>query len=344
MVIMFSVFAFAACAGEDDRLSAPDNLRVQAEILLWDRVDGASAYKIFADGKMMATTEACYYDLSELSLTEEEECVLNVRAIPEDKEKAPSALSRPFAYTPSKEGEDATNSAGEFGTEERPYVISTKEDLENIFIWGADKCYVLGNDLELGEWTPLGAYSQPHGDRSRIPGLAEPFSGLLIGDGHTISYTINISDTDADKDYGWGLFGISEGATFRYLKIEATIQGAQPANSSSSVAGGLTGWAKNCRFDCCETSGTIRQDHNGSANYGCIRSGGLVGMAEGCAFYRCTNRADVLAGGFFASAGGIVGGQKDCDFDSCVNHGEISSNHGSWLFGGDNHGDLYGRT
>ena len=111
----------------------------------------------------------------------------------------------------------------------------------------------------------------------------------------------------------------------------------------ANVAGLIAGWAIDSYITNCTTIGLVSQNHGGGANYGYVRSGGLIGVAKDCVFDKCTNNADILAGAFYAAAGGIVGGNSNSNFVECVNTGKIESNHGSWLFGSDTHGDLYPR-
>jgi len=113
------------------------------------------------------------------------------------------------------------------GTEESPYIITTPEELIKIKIYGLDKCYKLGNNIDLGEynWASIGSSE-------------EPFTGTFDGDIYLISNLIINKQGNSYK----GLFGYNKG-TIKNVNI--TNVNIVAGNYIGAVAGGNEGTITN---------------------------------------------------------------------------------------------------
>lgn len=125
--------------------------------------------------------------------------------------------------------------------EPQPYTveINTADDLKNVALgYGATKAvYELRADLDLGtDWTPVGS------------SVTDSFRGEFRGNGHTITYTVNVPEPEerdlsaklADES-NYGLFGVAYDATFKDVTVYATV--TVPAMAESVNVGGLIGHA-----------------------------------------------------------------------------------------------------
>ncbi|WP_432406681.1 GLUG motif-containing protein [Wukongibacter sp. M2B1] len=197
------------------------------------------------------------------------------------------------------------------GTIEEPYIIETKEQLNNIR-YDLSSHYRLRKDIDLQneEWEPIGDE-------------AIWFTGTLDGDGYSIK---NLKINREERDYV-GLFGYIRGATIKNLKIEnADING-------KNKVGALLGEAQvNFTIESCSVIGTGRVKGNedvggliGSSTHpfnsyrdGNIRDsssrvnvegvsnvGGLVGIIEEAKISRCYATGDVT--GIETKVGGLIG-------------------------------------
>ncbi|MCG8540956.1 MAG: hypothetical protein MJA82_13600, partial [Clostridia bacterium] len=113
--------------------------------------------------------------------------------------------------------------SGGKGTAEEPYIISTKEQLNNLR-FQLNGHYKLGNDIDLGnvEWEPIGIQTMA-------------FTGVLDGAGYKIS---NLKIYKPQENY-IGLFGYIDSATIKDLKVEnVDIEGR-------NYVGALVGYANN---------------------------------------------------------------------------------------------------
>lgn len=164
------------------------------------------------------------------------------------------------------------------GTEADPYLISSTDDW-NDFANSVNHGYTfsgkyvkLTNDISV---------SIPAGDRVSDSDN-KPFSGTFLGDGHTITVTL-----DDDGIQGLALFRYINGATIKDLKVAGTIASNQ--NHTAGIAGFASG--TNTIEDCLVTA-TL----NITSNY----AGGIIGHGlnsnttiRGCAFAGTINGVDV---------------------------------------------------
>lgn len=175
--------------------------------------------------------------------------------------------------------------------------LRSEEDLKKISACLTCQ-YVLLTDIALSTpWVPLGDTSNA-------------FSGLLDGQGHTITF----SGFSLSADETAGLFGTMDGATVFNLKL-----------SSSGPMNGLSG-AKNLSF------GLLAARANGSTVYGCtgtllgsidiaggaLTGGGMFGTIVNSSVFRCyastSVTISVLTGSFI---GGLAGNIANTTLESC---------------------------
>ena len=230
----------------------------------------------------------------------------------------------------------ASFSGGE-GTEESPYILSTKEDLLALSgdssLWGKSYRLSTNIDLENTSWSPIG-------------GSDNLFSGTFDGNHCTIS---NVKVT-TPRDKAIGLFGyIDSSATIKDLFVDNVNIGyedKQMLESDVSYAGGLVGNSKgtleNCLVDdlCINARCVISNSQNN------LSVGGLVGTASGtikqCGVRNCAIISgylmDELVGDPNADAnkvkdsinefgknpktaivyvGGFIGETSDCKISNC---------------------------
>ncbi len=235
--------------------------------------------------------------------------------------------------------------------------IQTAEEFKQISRNLSGK-YMLLADINLGsDWIPLATYGWAHSLQDDRP--ANPFRGVLDGQGHTISYSTYIDNLNKDNDYGWGLFGTAKDASFFNIKLKASIKSydytVKKVSAFEVCVGGLVGLAENCKFESCETlsdSSITNMDTDrayyvflvGMKDTGATYAGGLVGDARGCQFKNCSNRATVSSRGYQAYSGGIVGNNYNCKFEGeNANYSSVSASHGEWVWGIHGQGEIYGK-
>ena len=206
------------------------------------------------------------------------------------------------------------------GTEADPYLI--RDDYE----WFSFTYYVNnGNDYS-GKYVKLTAdidITTPAGYRAS-DNYNQPFSGTFLGDGHTITVTL-----DDDGNQGLALFRYINGATIKDLKVTGTIASSQYHTS------GLVGFASGTNLiENCIVTATL----NISSDY----AGGIIGHGltsattiRGCAFTGTVNGVD----GNRENIGGIWGWSNSGTpkLEGCLENGtytNIASMHPMGLQGG----------
>lgn len=183
------------------------------------------------------------------------------------------------------------------GTAENPFIISDREGLEAVSD-NLSAHYKLGADIDLlGEaFTPIGT-------------LASPFAGSLDGDGHVLR-GLKVSAAG----YA-GLFGCSNGATFRNIRIEeAEIE------STSNYAGILIGDLNDGTILGCYVSGVATGKNH---------VGGLAGRLSGNIQESCVE--GIIMGDSYV--GGLTGQLTGSIVDSYVK-GSVESTSNSIYTGG----------
>lgn len=178
--------------------------------------------------------------------------------------------------------------------------IRTEEQLRQIEADLGGK-YRLVRDINLsGDWTPIGS-------------LEKPFSGLLDGNGYTIS-GLSVSNS---KKGASGLFACVSGQLLD-LEVEGVVSGAD-------CVGGLTGILIGGKITNCAFSGVVVGD-----NY----VGGIVGDVRNTTgsttISGCTNLASVYGNNCVGGIAGVVyalGGSK-VSIESCASIENVKANAG----------------
>ena len=182
-----------------------------------------------------------------------------------------------------------------------------REDIERINS-NPDGSYELTNDIELGDWEPIGTEERP-------------FKGRLLGNGHTIKFRINKNTSDS---YNAGLFGVINGGTVSDLIIDTDIDlqvggnGTLMANSA-----GICGKLLNGTIEKCLVKGEILTLGSGDAY---ARSGGITASAENASVIsNCVVEAYIKASSndYNTMAAGISPWLDSSTIDRCIVRGPI---------------------
>lgn len=169
--------------------------------------------------------------------------------------------------------------------------ISTVEELKAIA--NSKESFILSQDIDLSEesdWTPIAGYS-----------------GVLNGDGHTISgLKLRVRSDD-----NVGLFGELKGTVTNLKMTEVNITGSGSGNNVGCLAGKNSGTISNC-----EVSGTINVDYSN-----CV--GGIVGYSNA----NLSNNVNKVNVGGNEKVGGVAGyvlASADSKLDSSTNEGSVT--------------------
>ncbi|MDR2009801.1 MAG: T9SS type A sorting domain-containing protein [Bacteroidales bacterium] len=215
--------------------------------------------------------------------------------------------------------------SGGNGTEESPYEIKTRFDLEYLNNYlGIDNNnhenhYKVMNTIDLSGlgWTPIG-YDLDNSFRGKLHGNNQKITGINIGqdDNQTHKYT--------------GLFGyISAGAYIDSLHIEGGIINGS-AGEIDSYTGSIVGIVRNqvitdsINIIGCTNSAVV----NGSGQDNSY-TGGIAGFIFGSKINMidCANHGIVSSG---TAVGGIIGSAQNSNMNflirDCVNYGDLNGN------------------
>ncbi|MFC1739548.1 LamG-like jellyroll fold domain-containing protein [Planctomycetota bacterium] len=205
------------------------------------------------------------------------------------------------------------------GIEIAPYVITDVFELQEMQD-DLDAYYILGNDIDASatsSWNS-GAGFLP------IGGASFPFTGVLDGQGHTIT-GLYINRPSAEPI---GLLGdIRSGAEIRHVGL------AEPDVTGYASVGSLVGYNNNSTVFRCWSSGNVNGIESGGIN---SRVGGLVGMNTGGGLIsQCYSTTNVT--GHAWQNGGLTGynGHGSIVID-CYARGNVSGNHKVGGLVGDN--------
>lgn len=178
-------------------------------------------------------------------------------------------------------------------------------------------------DLSGKEFTPIGGY-----DKNR-PNKLFDFRGVFDGKGHLIK-NLNLT---SDHAY-LGLFGYSNGGTFKNIIIDSSCSITNTNPSNISYGAGIVAYANsgssNTKVINCVNMATI----TGIGNQ--TKLGGIAGVlfaySYSASIQNCANLGTIvhLGTGEYVFAGGIVGwltGEKgnSTSVSSCVNLGKVTS-------------------
>ena len=185
------------------------------------------------------------------------------------------------------------------GTEEKPYQITTADELRGI---SGSAHYKLMNDIVLTEaWTPI-----------------DSFGGTLNGDGHTIS-GLNISSAEVRNGF---IKVLDEGGTVKDLTVSGSVTCLNTGDCdkpTSKGTGGIVGYNAGT-IEGCEFYGTVSQTQGYN-----MYVAGIAGYNVGT-ISDCKNYGDITATGTESSVyvGGITGSNQGAGgISNCVNHGVI---------------------
>ena len=264
--------------------------------------------------------------------------------------------------------------AGGSGTAEDPYLIETKDHLNNVRN-DLDAHYKMIADISFlnADFSANGAFYNNGSGWTPIGSPESPFSGVLEGNGKTIS-GLNINLSNQEYVYA-GLFGYCSGAKiknliitdgtsvvsatkkayagafcgyasgtsfencFNYNDLSVTVQAVSSNVEPYSYVGGISGYGGNCTN--CENKGSIITEVKVyNDDYDWAYCGGIVGGYSGI-ISNCTNYGNISATSTstwtaaYVSAGGIAGSTSKT-ISSCKNYGNISciANNMTCVYGG----------
>ncbi|MFE8697850.1 immunoglobulin-like domain-containing protein [Cytobacillus sp. FJAT-53684] len=224
----------------------------------------------------------------------------------------------------------SANFSGGDGSEEHPYEITTKEELNEVRNH-LDKYFILKNDIELTEnWEPIGEFQLPNvteeqlNDENFDPSKlviddSKGFEGSFDGNGNTIS-GLKMTSKDPNGINGvFGLFGFTNGATIKDLTI---VDISIDADSTIAV-GGLVGKAMDTTIEKISITGTVA---------GMNKVGGLVGTADSLIIENSNSSATVKG---TDEIGGLIGSsEKETTVKTSYTKSETSKVIGKSKVGG----------
>lgn len=227
---------------------------------------------------------------------------------------------------------NTTEFAGGAGTEEHPYLISTKTHLNNVRNY-LDAHYLMLNDISISndDYQESGIFYN-NGSGWLPIGAEKVFNGVFNGGGFGIdNLLINIEDGGITSV---GLFAINSG-TIKNLTIKSGTISVHEKSSNINI-GAIAGINKG-NIDNCSNQCSITATHT-KFNY-VIRIGGIVGYnyanLSTATITECTNKGNISGYGLESSddiyVGGIAG-ESYADgsnaaviIDKCYNSGTIFS-------------------
>ena len=243
------------------------------------------------------------------------------------------------------------------GTIENPYVIQTKEHLNNVRLY-PDSYFQMIEDIVFSDsdFQEGGAFYNNGQGWQPIGTASVPFTGTFDGNGHTIT-GLQI-DIEASDDVDAGLFGYVTNGTVTDLgmvdsKIQAkstedycnigsvagcvyssTISGCYSTGSVSdsadsrgdSYAGGIVGSASDSKLINCYNTGSVTVLYSSDSN---SYVGGIAGKVKGNSqIADCYNTGSVLSSSevIYTYAGGVVGNMEGSGkISNSYNTGPVSS-------------------
>ena len=205
------------------------------------------------------------------------------------------------------DGTAATEFAGGRGTQDKPYIIQTAQQLAylaqtvNSGTDYSEQYISLQADLDLSRlpWTPIGNGSNAQ------------FKGKFLGNAHTIS-NLYINQPSVNVR---GLFSYCGGGS-----VVQNLRLTDISVTGNTNIGGITGYLRGGTIRNCNVSGSV----SGTENVGGI-AGGTNYISVSASVSRCINNASVLANQGYS--GGIVGKNETLSstISQCVNNGAVDS-------------------
>jgi len=217
--------------------------------------------------------------------------------------------------------ENTTEFAGGTGVESDPYLIETKEHLNNVRKYLGSH-YKMINDIVFTEadFSETGDYYNGGNGWIHI-GLIyhEPFTGVFDGNGHTIT---GLYENLTLRIYGIaaGLFGIVCNGIIKNLgMIDSNIIVSHPFGQAN--AGAIAGFIEFGTVSNCYNTGSVTATTTADSG---SHVGGIVGY--GGTIINCFNTGNVTAigtAGAYSVAGGIMG--EGSTISNCYNTGKVSA-------------------
>ncbi|MDR0834743.1 MAG: T9SS type A sorting domain-containing protein [Candidatus Symbiothrix sp.] len=214
------------------------------------------------------------------------------------------------------------------GTEEHPYLINNRTDLETLRSSyqgdaGINKYFLLTADIDLSS----SSWTRPSQT------TANAFRGKFNGNGHSIT-GMNVSgSTNSGSSYNFGFFGVlGAGAVIENLTLSGTVA---PTGAGTTYVGGLAGYI-NVSLDSIgdviirnnNINVTINSGTTASTNY----TGGVIGYVNATTS-NVTIENNIYVGNIAGTAnyvGGIVGYSVDNAFDTkilnCYSDANVTTN------------------
>lgn len=232
----------------------------------------------------------------------------------------------------------AANFAGGTGTIENPYLISTKEHLDNVRK-NLNAHYKLINDIEfsIDDFESTGTFYNDGDGWIPIGGgkKTTPFTGTFDGNGYTISgIQISLEEYPGLYIVYTGLFGYNKGTICNLNLTECNFSTIVYTEADYSISnyiysGYVTGYNENVIKNCTITNSELICKHTYTAdNSYRIYVGGIAGYSSGY-IGDCTNVGSVKTASSFKNSytldtGGIVGYNTGKIFN-CFNKNKVES-------------------
>jgi hypothetical protein len=217
-------------------------------------------------------------------------------------------------------------------------LILTDTDLAKIGVdagWPLDGNYMLGNDLTLTNWKPIGNVTWQDANNP-VSGSSTPFTGNFDGGGHTITLN-SFAESVTDKHY-LGIFSVVTGssaaakARVKNLNIVSGITSPVSLTNTNGAAIGLVaGYTHFAEISNITLSGTLKVMATRNAYIG-----GIVGYIQKGSLIKDSSSSMTIdisggtgsglaSGMFYSLAGGFVGLFKDGgDTVNCHATGDIT--------------------
>ena len=233
--------------------------------------------------------------------------------------------------------------AGGSGTEADPYLIETKEQLNNVrFHLGAhykmttNIIFTADDFSEGGDFYNNGDGWQPIGDSST------PFTGCFDGNMHTVTglkNEISLAFFSDKSTISLGLFGYIKNSTVKNLgMVDAciTVGGSALSEDAPSVyAGSIAGYITNTTVINCYNTGNVIVTPSSSYKSVYAVVGGIVGYVDSGTIIDCYNAGNISitsvttpSSDYYnvtgSAYGGGIAGSGEGKFINCFNQGDIA--------------------
>ena len=198
---------------------------------------------------------------------------------------------------------NTTQFASGLGTKEWPYLILTKEHLNNVRLY-LDSYFTLIEDITFvqEDFEQGGAYYNNGQGWQPIGTKGKPFTGAFNGNSKAIIGLV--SNFRATSDVYVGLIGYLKNGTISDLGIVNSRIAAQPNIGYDRYIGGVVGCAENSTINNCYNTGIV----TARSDYRC-HIGGVVGYVNGnSTIDGCFNSGTVITAATSSSNTGYVGG------------------------------------